>query len=376
MVKRSAKVSAAGASGTLPVFAVIMAGGSSTRFWPLARRDRPKQLLHLYGRGTLLQQTARRLRRLVPWSRILVVTTARYADQVRQQLPRLPIDQVVSEPSGRGTASCLTLAAEWLQKRAGDAVMIASPADHVVTDAEAFRRSLLTAVEGARCGHELVTVGIPPARPETGYGYIQVGDKLPGSSLRLVLRFREKPSLALARRLVRRRDYLWNSGIFVWRVSDFLLAVHRELPDTAARLADIWRSLPEAERRIRAAYRRLDSVSVDVGVLEPASRRRRQVPRLTVVRAGFDWNDVGTWDAVAGLWGVDASGNVSVGKTLPIEASGCVIHAPRHVVVALGVKDLVIVESDRALLVCPRSRAQDVRRIIPELQRRRLRHLI
>ena len=353
-----------------------MAGGSSTRFWPLARRDRPKQLLRLYWRGTLLQQTARRLRPLVPWSRIVVVTTARYADQVRQQLPSLPVDHVVIEPSGRGTAACLTLVAEWLRTRVGEAIMVVSPADHVINDVEGFRETLLIAVAAAEGRHELVTIGAPPVRPETGYGYIQIGDKRPGSPLHPVLRFREKPTLAQARRFLRSRGYLWNSGIFVWRVSDYLLALRRHLPNTAARLADVWCSHPEAERRIRSAYRKLEVVSVDVGVLEPSSRRRLEAPKLAVVRAALVWNDVGAGSALAALWGADERGNSAVGKILPIESTGCVVHAPDHLVVILGVKDLVIVESGGALLVCPRQRDQDVRRIIPELQRRRLSRLI
>jgi len=359
----------------LPVFAVILAGGRSTRFWPLARTASPKQLLRLYGRGTLVQQTAARLRRVVPWSRILVATTPAYTRQIRQQLPRIPPDQILVEASGRGTAPCLTLASEWVQTRVGEGVLIATPADHRVGNVDAYAEALRAAVAAAAQGHGLITIGMTPTRPETGYGYIQVGKRVAGSAVHRVVRFREKPTAAVARRLMADGAHLWNSGIFVWRTSDFLRAVERELPATAMSLKGIWREPARSAARIRRAYNEVDEVSVDVGVLEPLSRRRQADPKLCVLRAAFDWSDVGSWSAMADLWAADEHGNASRGRLLSLDSSGCVVHAPKHVVVALGVKDLVIVEAGGAMLICPRARAQEVRRIAAELRQRRLQHL-
>lgn len=361
---------------TLPTFAVILAGGRSTRFWPLARRALPKQLLRLHGRGTLLQQTAQRLRRVAPWSRLLVVTTHEYAPQIQSQLPHLPPEHILVEPQGRGTGPCLTLVAEWVRSRIGDAILVATPADHRVDDVKEFSKDLTRAIGAARSGKHLVALGAQPTHAETGYGYLQAGERISRTTLRRVRRFREKPSASLARRLVQNPAYLWNTGIFVWQASTFLQAVEQELPKVATALAGVWQDPVTAASRIRRAYGKIDSVSVDVGVLEPLSQRRDPMPDLLVQPTHFDWSDIGTWSAMGDVWVADAQGNSSVGKMLALDASGCVVHAPKHTVVALGVKDLVVVEADGALLICPRSRAQEVRRIVDELSQRGMHRLI
>ncbi len=353
-------------------YGVIMAGGQSTRFWPLARRRRPKQLLSIIGRRTLLQETARRLLPLIPWRRMLVVTAAEHADEVRRQLPRVPANQVLVEPMGRNTAPCIALAAEWMATRCRDALMVVVPADHVIKDASRLRRALAVAGRVAGQGECLVTIGIQPDRPETGYGYIELGRPIDGRSRDAfgVRRFHEKPVAAVAKRYAVSGRHLWNSGMFVWKVSVFRDALQRCLPAVHRALDGVWRSPGGgAERRLRRIYRNLPSVSVDVGIMQPMSRRRG-APHLAVIPAELGWTDAGSWTALADLLGRDGYGNTTVGKVLAIDARDSVVYCPQRLVALVGVKDLIVAEKDDAILVCARERAQDVRGVPDELKRR------
>jgi mannose-1-phosphate guanylyltransferase len=361
----------------LPLYAVIMAGGQSTRFWPLSRRHAPKQLLSIKGRYTLLQDTARRLLPLTGWQRLLVVTNAQHAAEVRRQLPQVPAAHVLVEPVGRNTAACLALAAAWLHANVGDALMVVVPADHVIKDAAGLRRTLRAAADLAMRRDCLVTIGVPPTQPETGYGYLEVGAAIPAAppGACWVRRFHEKPAAAAARRYVASGRHLWNAGMFVWKTSVFRAALARCLPEVHDVLDDVWRAPRGAARRLRAAYARVQSVSVDVGVMQPisalrAGARGAEVPRVAVVRADFDWIDVGSWAALDAVWARDANGNVAIGKVLPIDTRGSVVYCPQHLVALIGVDNLIVVESNGALLVCARDRAQDVRQITEELKRR------
>ncbi len=346
-----------------------MAGGQSTRFWPLSRRRVPKQLLAIAGKRTLLQETARRLRPLVPWHRILVVTAAEHAHAVRRQLPLVPHEQILVEPVGRNTAACIALAAEWIAARVGDGRMVVVPADHVVKDGRGLRRTLRAAGDLATDQDCLVTIGVPAARPETGYGYIALGDavgrRIPEAFW--VRRFHEKPAPSAARRYVASGQYLWNSGMFVWKASVFRQALQRCVPRLREGLHGLWTSRRGVARRLRRAYQGLPVVSVDVGVMQPMSTSTGAV---AVVRGTFDWIDAGTWGAMAELWRDDGNGNVTPGRLLAIDATGCIVYSPRHLTALVGVKDLIVVENDGALLVCARDRAQDVRRVVAALEAR------
>jgi mannose-1-phosphate guanylyltransferase len=357
----------------LDTYAVIMAGGHSTRFWPLGRRRVPKQFLSIAGRRSLIQETVRRLLPLVSWRRILVVAGAEHAAGVRRQLPRLPPEHVLVEPFSRNTAACIALAAEWISARAGDALMLVVPADHLVPDGSALRRALRAAGSLAVRRECLVLLGVRPTRPETGYGYIELGRQLTGAGRNAysVRRFREKPPVAAARRYVAGGKHLWNSGMFAWKASTFRAALARCLPGILHGLEGTWEKPSASRRRLLSAYRALPSISVDTGVLQVLSRRHKVEPPIAVLAVTFDWFDVGSWEAMADLWGCDGAGNAARAKLLSIDSEDCIVYAPGHLVALLGVRSLIVAESGGALLVCGRERAQDVREVTRALSRRR-----
>lgn len=344
-----------------------MAGGAGTRFWPLSRAARPKQFLQLTGRDTMLQETAKRLRGVVPRSRVLVVAPAAQARMVRKQLPWLAPRNLVVEPAPRGTAACLALVAAAVAARAPSASMVVLAADHAITDVAALRECLRRAFAVAEDGW-VVTFGIPPTAPETGYGYVRLGAPLDRRRPRVAraLRFVEKPDLRTAKRFLASGDYRWNSGMFAWRVDVFRNALARHAPAAAAAADAMLRRGDAAARR---AYTALRGEPVDVAVLERA-------PRIAVVEATFDWSDVGSWAAMAALWGTDDAGNAQRGPALLVDCRNTTVRADRRLVAVLGTDDLVVVDTADALLVCPRSRAQDVRAVVAALARGRSRSRI
>jgi mannose-1-phosphate guanylyltransferase len=356
-----------------------MAGGQGTRFWPRSRRHLPKQLLSIGGRYTLLQETARRLLPMFSWKRVIVVTNEEQAPEVRRQLPCLPAENVLVEPVGRNTAPCLVLAAQWIAARESDALMVSVPADHVIDSAPALRRTLSTACAIAAVEDALVTVGIEPTRAETGYGYIELGEKVGRRvpAAHWVRRFHEKPSAPVARRYLADGRHLWNSGMFAWRIGVFRAAIERYLPQTLRALDGVWlasagsrgKPTPSAAR-LRRIYRKLASVSVDLGVMQPLSVARDGGLRVAVVRARFGWNDVGSWAAMSEVWGLDKTGNAAKGKVLSVAARDTIVYCPDRLVALVGVNDLIVVDSADALLICARDRAQDVRKVTDELKRR------
>ncbi|MBX3025389.1 mannose-1-phosphate guanylyltransferase [bacterium] len=347
-------------------FAVIMAGGAGTRFWPLSRAARPKQFLRLAGRGTMLQETARRVHGVVRRSHLLVVAPPAHAPIVREQLPWLAPRNLIVEPAPRGTAACLALVAAEIARRAPAASMAVLAADHAITDVAALRDCLRRAFDVAEDGW-LVTFGIPPTGPETGYGYVRIGAPLDRRRPRVAraVRFVEKPDLPTARRFLASGDYRWNSGMFAWRVDVFRDALARHAPAIAA-AADAVAARGAAAGR---AYRRLPAEPVDVAVLERARR-------IAVVDATFDWSDVGSWAAMAALWGADRAGNAHRGPAILLDCRNTTVHAGSRVVAVLGGDDLIVVDTADAVLVCPRSRAQDVRAVVAALARGSTRRLI
>jgi mannose-1-phosphate guanylyltransferase len=339
-----------------------MAGGSGTRFWPRSRARRPKQLLPIVGRRSLLADTLARIRPLIPPSHTYVVTTASHAAAVRREASGLRRTQVLVEPVGRNTAAAIALAALRVAAHEPAAVMVVLPADHVIGDGAAFRATLARAIETAVESDRLVTLGIAPTHPETGYGYIQVGERL-ADGVHVVTRFLEKPDRERAAALIAGGDVLWNSGIFVWRVARILEELRRWVPEVIGPLeVACRRGTPAALAR---AYRGLPAVSIDTGVLERADR-------LAVVRAALPWNDVGSWAAVADLWRDGTSPNAVRGTAVMLDSRGCVVDAGARLVALLGVDDLIVVDTPDAVLVCPKARAQDVKLLVDELRRRRL----
>jgi mannose-1-phosphate guanylyltransferase len=344
-----------------------MAGGAGTRFWPRSRVHTPKQLLALRGERSLLQETVARISPPIPRERVLVVTARTHARAVARQLPRLVRRHLLVEPRGRNTAAAIALAALHVARRAPEAVLAVLPADHVIGDLPAFRRDLRLALEVAERSGALVTIGVAPTHPETGYGYIRLGAPLPDARGRCAwaAEFIEKPDRAGAEALVESGGVLWNSGIFAWRASAILAALRAHVPEVVEPLERAALS----PRGLAAAYRRLPSISIDYGVLERAAR-------VAVVRANFRWSDVGSWAAVAALWSGGNGRNAFRGRALSIDSRGCLIDSPDRLVAVLGVDDLVVVDTPDAILVCRKDRAQDVRLVVDELRRRGLRRYL
>ena len=344
--------------------AVVMAGGRGERFWPLSRRNRPKQCLDLTGRGSLLQMTVRRLARVVGEENVLVVTGADMADLVASQLPGLDSANLLVEPVGRNTAPCVALAALWAKRRGTDPVLAVSPADHAVADEDAYVDTLRAAVRTAAVHHRAVTLGVQPVAPETGYGYLEVGERLfavDGHPVFAVRRFVEKPDRATAQEYLAQGRYLWNSGMFFFRTSCFLDLVQRHLPGLHARLPEVEAALGGVGD-LGAVYGQLEKVSLDYGIAERADG-------ILVLPAAFGWDDVGSWTALERLYPGDAAGNVTDGSFLGVDATGCIVSGGKRLVVGIGIRDLVVVDTEDAVLICAKERVQDVRLAVEEITR-------
>jgi mannose-1-phosphate guanylyltransferase len=372
----------------LPACAVLLAGGRGTRFWPRSRTRTPKQLLDIVGRDTMLRATVDRLRPLLSPRDLWVVTNDEQAAAVRRELPRLPAAHVLAEPVGRNTAAAIGLAAIHLVRAHGDALMAVLPSDHYISDAPRYRRLVRAALSLARTPGTLVVMGIPPTRPETGFGYIERGSRaLPSSKARAgngrgfgvyaVRRFTEKPALPVARRYVASRRYFWNAGMFFWRASTFIENLRKFLPVTHAALAELAKTIgtPAYLRALRRIYPRLENISVDYAIMEPATRRKG-AGAVLVLPAEVGWSDIGSWAAVYELLARAPNENVSAGPSFALDATGNYFWSPKKLVAAIGVRDLVVVETADALLVCPRERAQDVAKVVKWLERRKLRRLL
>ncbi|MGO9642879.1 MAG: mannose-1-phosphate guanylyltransferase [Candidatus Acidiferrales bacterium] len=365
----------------LEAHAVILAGGRGTRFWPRSRTRTPKQLLNIVGGNTMLEQTVARLAPLFPATRTWVVTNSQQAAAVRSQVPRAARGHVLSEPAGRNTAAAIGLAAIHLlrESRSGDALMAVLPADHYVAQAERYRRIVRAALRAAETPGDMVVLGIPPTRAETGFGYIERGKltwrgKPPIFEAR---RFTEKPAPALARRYVSSGHYYWNAGMFFWRVSTFLAALEKYLPATHTALLRLAETIGTQRyaAALKRTYAKLANISVDYAILEPATRARG-AEQVLVVPAEVGWSDIGSWTAVYELLAATPGENVSAGPFHALDASGNFLWSPRKFVAAIGVRDLVVVETPDALLLCPRDRAQDVGKIVKWLEERKLRRLL
>jgi mannose-1-phosphate guanylyltransferase len=347
------------------LFAVVMAGGSGTRFWPASRRARPKQFLPISGGRTMIAETCARLAGLVPWEQVLVVTAESQAALVRDALPELPPENVLAEPAARNTAPCVGFAADVIERRAGDAVQVVLPADHVIRPVEAFQRTLLAAAEEAAASHALVIFGVRPDYPATGYGYIEAGAVLArrdGIDVQAVQRFVEKPERARAEAFVAGGRHLWNSGMFVWSSTTIRAALRQHAPEISRGFERVRQGEPLAR-----VYPTLPNVAIDVAVLEKAANVR-------MLAIDYTWSDVGSWAALPEIHARDGQGNFPVlagGARLVVEdARGCLAYAEGDEVVALvGVQDLVVVRAGNATLVCPRERAQDVKKIVERLAR-------
>lgn len=354
-------------------YAVIMAGGSGTRFWPLSRRAHPKQLLALFGKSTLLEQAVERIASVIPPERIYIFTNKLLRGEIIRLLPRIPRGQIVAEPAARNTGPTIGWAAHEILRRDPDGLMVVLPADHVIMKPAAFRRALRAACRWASTPGRSVIIGVKPTSPDVGYGYVRFGrraGRAEGQEIYQVEKFTEKPALSLARRYLASGKYRWNSGMFVWRASTLLHNLERHQPAMARSLVQIAQSGGvRAGATLRKIFPRLEKISIDFALMQ-------KISNIFGVTGDMGWSDVGSWAVVYDLHRKDLHGSVQPRHTIALNSRGNMIVSPRKLVVTVGVRDLVIVEAEDALLVCAREDSQTVGKAVQELERRGMRALL
>ncbi len=352
-------------------YAVIMAGGGGTRLWPVSRKERPKQLLPLLGKETLFQSTVSRLEALFPPERILVVTVAEQARVMREQVPSIPNENYLIEPAPRGTASVVALAAAVLKKRDPQAVMAIQTADHHIRNRDLFNYLISTALEVAKKDY-LVTLGINPTFPSTGYGYIQQGEPLNGDykyPVYTVKRFNEKPDQTTAQELLRSGDHSWNSGMFVWRVDAILAEVQKQMPalfEAVNTIASAW-DTPERAEVVRTYWNDLRTQTIDYGIMEKAEK-------VAVLPAGgLGWSDVGSWDSLFEVLLPDMNGNVATDaqQHLAVDTHNTLVYCggEERLVVTIGLDDFVVVDAGDVLMICKTDQSQKVKDVVEHLKK-------
>ena len=362
-------------------YPVILAGGRGTRFWPLSRKKRAKQLLALDGKQTMIQQTVVRLLGLAPAKQFWIITNEELRAEILRQLRKLRKDQIVAEPVGRNTAPAIGLAAFILQRTDPDAVLGLFPSDHVVGDETRFHEVISEGVEIAASGENIVVLGIQPSRAETGYGYIEAGS-LSAENARHVRRFTEKPNAEQAAEFIRNGNFYWNSGMFLWSAKTLVNALNEHLPKTAALLDKIAADFGTAKflATFRRFYPKCENISVDYAILEPRSAKGEQASNIYCLRADFGWNDLGSWTALHEHQiskHTRPDGNlISAQGIFTLNASGNYVHAPGKFVAIVGINDAVVVETEDALLVTTRANAQDVGKVVKHLDEKKLKKLI
>ena len=351
-------------------YAVIMAGGGGTRLWPISRKETPKQLLPLLGKETLFQSTVSRLEPIFPPERILVVTVAEQAREMQKQVPAIPVENYLIEPSPRGTASVVALAAAVLQTRDPQAIMAIQTSDHYIRNRDLFNYLIRAAFDVAQKNF-LVTLGITPTYPSTGYGYIQQGAPLEGDykyPVYMVKRFKEKPDEETAQQLLRSGDHSWNSGMFVWRVDAILAEVERQMPalfNVVTKIATAW-GAPEQDEVVRAHWNGLKSQTIDYGVMEKAEK-------VAVLPAGgLGWSDVGSWDSLFDVLLPDMNGNVATNaQHLALDTHSTLVYSKNddRLVVTIGLDDIVVVDAGDVLMVCKVDQSQRVKDVVEHLKK-------
>ncbi len=355
------------------VYAVVMAGGVGSRFWPRSREKSPKQLLEIAAKGTMIQNTVKRIESLVDSKHTIIVTNKHQKSAIVKQLPHIPAENVITEPIGRNTAPAIGLAATFIRRIDPEAVMLVLPADHIMQDEEEFRRVLSLAIWVAYESRKLITIGIHPTRPETGYGYIQVIDEEDNANpyfTRGVFRvktFAEKPNMETAIQFLTSGDFLWNSGMFIWRIDAILQEIGHLLPEIAGELEKVENAIDgdKYDHILETAYRTIRPISIDYGVMEKARD-------VLVIRGNFGWSDVGSWDEVCRISGKDEQGNSVTGKALLQDTKNTLIHAGDKFVATIGVEGLIVIATDDAVLVCKQGQSQDVKEVVDYLRRKQM----
>lgn len=369
-------------SKTPHFYPVILAGGSGTRFWPRSRRKMAKQVLNLDGEQSMIQQTVERLLPLADENNFWVITNDHIFEVISGQLKKIPRKQIVSEPVARNTAPAIGLAAFILERQDPDAVIGMFPADHVIKDEKTFRKVLAEAVELAAAAENMIVMGITPSRPETGYGYIEAGEKL-GEGLYRVHRFTEKPNQQRADEFLAAGNYYWNSGMFVWSASTLVNAIREHLSETAPYLEEIataW-GTSKFQSIFEHLYEKCENISIDYAVLEPRSAKGEHSSNLYCLQADFGWNDLGSWTALfehqlANSGSEEGANVIDAQDYFILNAEGNYVYAPKKFVAAVGVKNVVVVETEDAILVTTREHSQDVGKVVKHLAEKKLTKLI
>jgi mannose-1-phosphate guanylyltransferase len=340
------------------IIPLIMAGGIGSRFWPLSSKENPKQFLNLIDDDrNMIQLTLDRITNIVDYNQIFVATGKEYAADVKKYLPEIPSENISIEPMRRNTAACIGLASLYIEKKYPEAVMTILPADHVITNNQEFIETLNRAAEIAKAGPNMVTIGIEPSKPETGYGYINYSQQKLKSGFK-VNEFTEKPDYKKAVQFLKSGNYLWNSGIFIWKVKTIRNMFKKYMPEldkTLERIKEVLGS-PEANNLIKNEFKNLDSISIDYGILEKADN-------IYVVPGSFGWDDVGSWSSLDNLNQKDINGNIIKGNHIGVKSKDSIIYAQDKMIATVGIKDLIVVESDQAILVCNKNNDQDVKEL-------------
>lgn len=346
-------------------YGVIMAGGGGTRFWPLSRKASPKQILNLSGNDVMINETIHRIHPIIPYSQTIIVTNEVQEEIMKKVLIKdIPNKNILLEPMGRNTAPCIGYAAMVLRKREKDALMCVLPSDHYIKKEPEYLKVLNKCFSLAESTNSLVTIGIRPSFPCTGYGYIHMGKKVENNVYE-VQEFVEKPDMQKAREYLKNGKYLWNSGMFIWKVSAILDNIRRFLPklyDKLLELEEYINSEKEIEM-LKVIYPQLQNISIDYGIMERSNE-------VLVVPGDFSWNDVGNWDSLGSVFEPDERGNIIIGDNINMDTTNTLIYGKDHLIATLGVDNLIIVNTPDATLVCPKDRAQEVKKIVDELIKR------
>ncbi|MCM1038374.1 MAG: mannose-1-phosphate guanylyltransferase [Ruminococcus sp.] len=348
----------------MKTYGVIMAGGGGTRFWPLSRKELPKQLLNLTGKDLMVNETIDRLEGNVEKEDIFIVTNTSQAQLMLEATSgRVRTDHILAEPAARNTAACIGYAAMEILQKYGDGIMCVLPSDHYIKKSEIYKRVLANAIRVAEETEALVTIGIQPAFPSTGYGYICHGEEKTAEGYYTVRHFVEKPNLKKAKEYLLSGEYLWNSGMFIWKASVIMRYFEELLPDVYACLQKIGAVMGTDKEQdiIEEIYPQIPKISIDYGIMERAEK-------VLVLEGDFGWSDVGSWDALEALYDKDEYGNITYGEQVHIDTHDCIIYAKNKLVTTIGLDSVIVVETEDAVLVCDKNRAQEVKKIVEALQ--------
>jgi mannose-1-phosphate guanylyltransferase len=358
----------------MKTFAVVMAGGIGSRFWPRSREKTPKQLLKIASQRTMLQNTLNRIEKIADPSNTLIITTKNQKQSLISQIPNFPVQNIIAEPFGKNTAPCIGLAALFIERVQSDAVMVVVCADHIITDVENFTETVKLGIDVAYESKSLITMGIVPRRPDTGFGYIQyVNDKKEAynqyfdKGVYKVKTFAEKPNLQTAESFLKSGDFLWNSGMFIWRTDVILEQFKKYLPDLYSSLKEIQDEVTDStfDSSLEQMYKKIKSISIDYGIMEKAEN-------VFVIRSDFGWSDLGTWDEVYNISSKDENNNATTGQNVLINTSNCYIYSPDKLVATIDIEDLIVINTDDALLICKRDKTQEVKEVVDFLRRKKM----